>query len=118
MPIELSIRQAIDFHNGIGSKRKEDRLRYLQTYWTSKVRDIPGIIVHTPADPARSCGIANVGINKLKPAEMAKTLLDKYSIWTVAIDHANVQGCRITPHVFTTTNELDALVNALREMNG
>lgn len=119
MHIELSIKHAIRFHDHIGSRRKEERLRYLQHYWTSQVRAIPGIVLNTPTDQKRCCGIANVGIAKLKPAVMAKTLLDKYHIWTVAIDNAtaNVQGCRITPHVFTTIQELDQLVLALKEMN-
>jgi selenocysteine lyase/cysteine desulfurase len=47
---------------------------------------------------------------------MAKTLLSKYRIFTVAIDYANVHGCRITPNLYTTTEELDAFVKALGEM--
>jgi len=43
-------------------------------------------------------------------------LLKKYRIWTVAIDGAGVQGCRISPNVYTTTKELDVLVKALGEM--
>ena len=32
------------------------------------------------------------------------------------INDANIHGCRITPNVFTTTEELDILVEALKEM--
>ncbi len=113
---DLAISAAIDFYKKIGVERKEERLRYLQHYWTSKVRNMPHIVMNTPEDPARSCAIANVGIKGMKPADMAKTLLDKYKIYTVAIDNAGVHGCRITPSIFTTTAELDALVNALTEM--
>ena len=42
---------------------------------------------------------------------------DEYKIFTVAIDGANVHGCRISPNVFTTTEELDALVNAVTELS-
>jgi selenocysteine lyase/cysteine desulfurase len=52
----------------------------------------------------------------MKPALMAETLLKKYQIWTVAIDGAGVHGCRITPNIYTTTNELDRLVYAVNEM--
>ncbi len=113
---DLAISAAIDFYKKIGVERKEERLRFLQHYWTSKVRNMPHIVLNTPEDPARSCALANVGIKGMKPADMAKTLLDKYKIYTVAIDSAGVHGCRITPSVFTTTAELDALVNALTEM--
>jgi selenocysteine lyase/cysteine desulfurase len=113
---DLAINAAIDYYQKLGVERKETRLRYLQNYWTSKVRDIPNISVNTPADPARSCAIANVGVTKLKPADLAKTLLDKYKIYTVAIDYANVQGVRVTPNVYTTVEELDKFVAALKEL--
>ncbi len=41
-PIEQGIGEAINFHNGIGPKRKEERIRYLKNYWASKAKDIPG----------------------------------------------------------------------------
>lgn len=113
---DLTILDAIDFYQKLGPARKEARLRYLQAYWTSRVRNTKNIVLNTPADSQRSCGIANVGIQNLKPADLAKTLLDKYKIWTVAIDGQGVQGCRITPNVYTTTAELDAFVKALTEL--
>lgn len=114
---DLAIADAIEYYLKIGAKRKEDRLRYLQTYWTSKVRDLPGIIVNTAKEASRSCGIANVGIQDVAPAQLAETLRNKYKIYTVAIDTANVHGCRITPNLYTTPAELDQLVAALIEIS-
>jgi selenocysteine lyase/cysteine desulfurase len=111
---DLTIDAAIGFHEMIGIQRKEARLRYLQDYWTSRVRGVTRIIMNTPADPRRSCAIANVGVDGIAPAALAKTLLDKHRVWTVAIDTANVHGVRITPQLFTTTAELDTFVRALK----
>ena len=113
---DLTISDSIDHYNMIGAARKEARLRYLQLYWTSKVRNLPHVVLNTPAAESRSCAIANVGIKDMKPAVLAETLLKKYNIFTVAIDYANVQGCRITPNLYTTTKELDVLVQALKEL--
>ena len=113
---DLAIQDAIKFHQKIGIKRKEARLRYLQNYWTEQVRNHPNIIVNTPQDPNRACAIANVGIKNIPPAQLAKTLLEKYKIFTVAINYANVFGVRVTPHLYTTTNELDSFVKALKEI--
>lgn len=113
---DLAINNAIDYYLAIGAERKEARLRYIQNYWTGKVRNIPNIVLNTPADPVRSCAIANVGIKNMKPADLADTLLKKYKIYTVAIDGANVHGCRISPNVYTTITELDTFVAALKEM--
>jgi len=59
-----------------------------------------------------------VGIEGIKPGDLAKILLEKYKIYTVAIDGARVHGCRITPNVFTTPGEMDIFVKALRELAG
>ncbi|MCU0394935.1 MAG: aminotransferase class V-fold PLP-dependent enzyme [Chitinophagaceae bacterium] len=113
---DLTIADAIDFYEQLGPERKEARLRFLQQYWTSRVRHLPRVQVQTPADPARSCAIANVGIEGIKPADLASTLLQRFNIYTVAIDYAGVHGCRITPNIYTTTAELDKLVSAIREL--
>lgn len=112
----LGVANAIDYYLKIGADRKEDRLRYLQLYWSDKVRNLPNVVVNTPAQHERSCGIANVGIKGMKPGDLADELLKKYKIYTVAIDYANVHGCRITPNIYTTPKELDQLVRALTEL--
>jgi selenocysteine lyase/cysteine desulfurase len=112
----LAITNAIEYYLKIGAERKEARLRYLQHYWTDKVRNIQNVLMNTPVESERSCGIANVGIQGMKPADLADVLMKKYKIYTVAIDYANVQGCRITPNVYTTPKELDQLVKALSEL--
>jgi selenocysteine lyase/cysteine desulfurase len=113
---DLAVADAVDYYQKMGPDRKEARLRYIQQYWTKQARTLPGVIVNTPEDPTRSCGIANVGIKGMKPADLASTLLKKYGIYTVAIDGAGVQGCRITPNVYTTLQDLDVLVKAVKEL--
>ncbi len=113
---DLAIGNAIDYYQKVGPERKEARLRYIQNYWTNKVRNLPNVVVNTPVDPTRSCGIANVGVKNMKPADLADTLMKKYKIYTVAIDGAGVHGCRISPNIYTTPEELDVLVKALTEL--
>ncbi len=113
---DLAIADALDFLNMIGLERKEARLRYLQNYWTTKVRHLPHVILNTPSDPARACGIANAGVRGIKPSGLADILLREYKIYTVSIDGAGVHGCRITPNVYTSTGELDVLVKAFTEI--
>lgn len=114
---DLTIEAAIDYYNVLGGARKEARLRYLQEYWTKQVRNIPKIRLNTPQESHRACGIANVGIEGMNPSTLADRLFKEYRIYTVAIDNANVQGCRITPNVFTTVEELDELVVALKNLS-
>lgn len=111
----LAIADAIRFHTMIGAERKEARLRFLQQYWTDKVRGVSKVYLNTPTGD-RACAIANVGITGLTPKALADTLFDKYKIYTVAIDTKPVKGVRVTPHLYTTTAELDGLVRALGEI--
>jgi Selenocysteine lyase len=113
---DLTINDSADYLEMIGLERKEERMRYLQRYWSDQLRDVENVVINTPIEPHRSCGIANVGLQNMKPGEMAKTLLDEFKVWTVAIDFENVHGCRITPNVFTTTGELDQFVVAIKTM--
>jgi selenocysteine lyase/cysteine desulfurase len=113
---DLAIGDAMDYLEIIGLERKEKRLRYLQRYWSEALREVKNIVVNTPVEPARSCGIGNIGVSRMKPSDLAKTLLEEFNIFTVAIDYANVQGCRITPNVYTTTGELDRFISAMKEL--
>lgn len=112
----LAIEDALDFHERLGIERKQARLKYLNTYWTSKVRGLDRVILNTPAEETRYGAIANVGIEGISPSDLARTLLDKYGIWTVAINHPNVKGVRVTPNIYTTTGELDQFVAAIKEL--
>lgn len=113
---DLAISSALKYHNQIGTKRKEERLRFLQRYWSDKLRTVKGIQLNTPTEPFRSCGIGNAGIPKMEPELLAKALLEEFGIFTVAINSAHVKGCRITPNVFTTTAELDHFVHAMKTL--
>jgi len=105
--IRLAIGEALVFHNGIGGKRKEARLRYLSRYWMNRLKDVPKVRFNTSFDPNQSCAIANVQIEGTSPEAVAKYLFDKHHIFTVAIIHEEFQGLRITPNVYTTLGELD-----------
>lgn len=112
---DLGIENALNFHLELGAERKQARLKYLQQYWSTRVRDVPNVVYNSPRDPNRTAAIGNVGIAGMKPADLAKTLFERYKVWTVAIDNnaANVHGVRITPQLFTTPPELDVLVKAI-----
>ena len=104
---KLAIGEALVFHNGIGGKRKEARLRYLSRYWMNPLKDVPKIRFNTSFDPNQSCAIANVQIEGTNPEAVTKYLFDKHHIFTVPIRHEEFQGIRITPNLYTTVGELD-----------
>ncbi|MEO7312547.1 MAG: aminotransferase class V-fold PLP-dependent enzyme [Chitinophagaceae bacterium] len=117
-PIEQGIGEAINFHNAIGSKRKEERIRYLKNYWAEKASKIDKVRIHTSLKPEYSCAICGVSIDGLKPGELAAKLFDPYKIHVTAIDWENIHCARVTPHVYTTLKEMDTLLLALTTIAG
>ncbi len=113
MFIEQAIGKAIEFHEMIGSERKEKRLHYLKNYWMEKVKDIPKVKLNTSMHPNYGCAIGNVLVEGRKPGELDSFLLDKYKVHTVGIVWENINGVRVTPNVYTTTKNLDVLVEGI-----
>ena len=111
--IEQAIGKAIEFHEMIGSERKEKRLHYLKNYWMEKVKGIPKVKINTSLHPKWGCAIGNVLVEGKKPGELDAFLLDKYKIHTVSIDWENIHGIRVTPNVYTTIKQLDLLVEGI-----
>jgi selenocysteine lyase/cysteine desulfurase len=112
--IEQAIGKALEFHDMIGSERKEKRLHYLKNYWMEQVKDVPKVKLHTSLDPKWACAIGMVSIEGKKPAELDSFLFNNYKIHTVGIEWENIHGVRITPNVYTTSKNLDVLVDGIK----
>ena len=112
-PIEQGIGEAVNFQNGIGSKRKEERIRYLKNYWARRVQNIPKVKIHTSFKDQYACGICGVSVDGMTPGELDSALYSNYKIHTVGIVWENISCVRITPHVYTRIQDLDKLVMAI-----
>ena len=110
---EQAIGQAIDFHLAIGSKRKAERLHYLKTYWCEKVIKNPRVKLNISLRPEYSCALGNFSIEGMEPETVASKLMGEHQIHTVAIKWENISGVRVTPHVYTSTRDLDRFVDAV-----
>jgi len=113
--IEQAIGQAINFHQMIGSERKEKRLHYLKNYWMERIADLDIYHSYTSMKPEFGCALALLGTKEKTVQELSRHLFNKYKIHTTTINWEAVNGVRITPNVYTTTKDLDRLVKALRE---
>ena len=76
-PIEQGIGEAINFHQAIGSRRKQERIFYLKNYWATRVCEIPGVKLHTSLDPKFSCAICGVSIDGMTPGALNTDLFDR-----------------------------------------
>ncbi len=114
--MRLAIGEAILFHNAIGAKRKEERLRYLSRYWMNNLKGIPKVGFNTSFDPLQSCAIANFKIEGVDPVALGGYLMSTHKIFTTPIVHEEFTGIRITPNVYTTLWELDRFSNVVADV--
>ena len=114
--IHLAINNALDYIDWIGIKRKEKRLKELQNHWIQNLKNVSNVEINTPLSFSKSFGIGNIGIKNMPPKIMAEQLLKKFNIFTVAIDYANVKGCRITPNIYNSIDEIDVFIDAVRKL--
>ena len=113
---EQAIGQAIDFHLAIGSRRKQERLHYLKTYWCNAVVKNPRVKLHISLKPEYSCALGTFSVDGLTPGDVVSKLFGEYGIHTTGIVWENVSAVRVTPHVYTTTKDLDRLVDAVAKI--
>ena len=116
-PIEQGIGEAINFHEGIGARRKQERIHYLKYYWASRVQQMPKVKLHTSLDPRYSCAICGVSVDGMTPAQLEAALFDQYKIHTVGIVWENISCVRVTPHVYTSIADLDKLAGAIQTIS-
>lgn len=111
----LAIGDALTFHQGLGAKRKEARLRYLRDYWMEQLKQDDRIKWNTSQKAGMACGIANFDIPGTDIKKMNQWMFDTYGIVTHVTEHPEYTGFRVTPNVFTTLDELDRFCVAVDE---
>jgi len=113
-----AIAEALTFHDGIGSARKLARLRYLRDRWALRVREHPRIRIHTALGEGLSGAIATVQVLGVPAPKVVEQLWAKWRIIATPIVHAEYEGVRVTPNVYTTTEEVDTFATALGQIAG
>ncbi|MCH8621843.1 aminotransferase class V-fold PLP-dependent enzyme [Undibacterium sp. TS12] len=114
----LAVLDALRFHQQIGSRNKEARLRYLTQYWLGQVRGLPGVRIMVPTAPERSCAIAGFCIDGRSGAYVVDKLMQEHKIFTVTRELDGHQIVRVTPHLYTSLEDLDCLIAAIRQLAG
>lgn len=109
----IAIAEALTFHQGIGSERKDARLRYLTHYWAERLLKHDRVRLHTSLKPEFSCAIGTVQVEGMDTVKLAQHLWNKHCIIVTPIKHAEFEGLRVTPNVYTTIEELDRFVEAM-----
>ncbi len=109
----LAIAEALTFHQTIGPERKEARLIYLRDRWTKRLLQHDGVRLHTSLKPGFAAGLATVQIEGIDPGELTSHLFAEHRIIVTPIVHDEFEGIRVSPHVYTTLEEVDRFCEAM-----
>lgn len=109
----LAIAEAVTYHQAIGGARKEARMRYLRDAWAKRLQDNARVRLHTSLDPRFSCGIGTVEIEGIDASRLAGWLWTRHGILVVGIKHAEFQGIRVSPSVYSTMEEIERFCEAM-----
>jgi selenocysteine lyase/cysteine desulfurase len=112
-----AIAEAMTFHQGIGIERKAARLRYLRNRWANRLMATGKFRLHTSLDPAQSCAIGTVQVLAVPTGKAVQQLWDKWRIIATPIVHAEYEGIRVTPNVYTTLEEIDTFGEAMEKIS-
>ncbi|REJ80248.1 MAG: aminotransferase class V-fold PLP-dependent enzyme [Acidobacteria bacterium] len=115
-PHYLAIADALTFHQGIGPENKAARLVYLRDRWAKRLRELPAVRLHTSLEPGLACGIATLQIDGVDSAALADHLWQAHRIFTVAIQHPEFEGVRVSPSVYSTLEEVDRFADAVERV--
>ncbi|MCA9740227.1 MAG: aminotransferase class V-fold PLP-dependent enzyme [Deferribacteres bacterium] len=107
---------AVDFMQMIGKDRVQQRLHSLTTRFKNHLEAIDGVNCLTPRDESLSGGIVTFKMRQMKSTDVSKNLARDYQMRVRNIHENNINGTRISIHVFHSEEEIDRLGNAIAEL--
>jgi selenocysteine lyase/cysteine desulfurase len=118
----LTVTDALDFQESIGSAAKEARLRHLRDLWVVSLRARGGLEILTPQDPRLYCAITSFRLPGKTSVEdnkaVAQALLDRFGVFTTHRAGIAAGACvRVTPALFTSDADIQRLEQALQEIS-
>jgi selenocysteine lyase/cysteine desulfurase len=104
-----AISVAIAFHRALGAGRKRDRLVYLRDRWAKRLlaEGKGRVKILTPLDSPLGGGIGFISIDGLDHVKLGGWLVGQHRVVQTPISHAEFNGIRVTPNVYTTLDEID-----------
>jgi selenocysteine lyase/cysteine desulfurase len=109
-----AVAEAFGFHLDIGKAAVAQRTSEQATQLKAGLADVAGVEVVTPADPALSAGIVCVSTGAVAPAGVVGALINRQI--AASVTPYRESYLRFGPSIVTTPEEVDAVVDAMREL--
>ena len=115
-PITLGLGSAFDFINAIGIENVSKRGRELVSRFRKGIANIPGIEILTPESDVYSASMITIRIKDKDNLKLNPILNKEKNLRMRSIYENNINGIRISFAIFNSFDEVDLLVNSLKEV--
>lgn len=113
----LTVPDAIDFHRSFGPGVALAQMRALGAHARTRFAALEGFADATPGDAALSGALIAFTLpQRLQRIDLAAVLRERFRVEAAVVDHLGQPLLRLSPHVYTTTADIDAVVGALSEL--
>jgi selenocysteine lyase/cysteine desulfurase len=116
LPEVLGLGAAIDFHNKIGIEKTSKRTFELKEYFRSKIEEISGVKLKTPASDKLSGAIQVVEIVGKDVTEMKDKLFETAGIDTRPMSNFGLNALRVSLAIYNTKKDIDLLVENISKL--
>jgi len=119
----MALPVALDLHQRIGVANKRARLLRLRNQWLDALRDDARVQLLASSDPRLSSAIAAFRLRGERSMDAntatAERMLQQSGVFVVARDGLASGACvRVTPGIFSTPAQIQALIDAVRALPG
>ncbi len=114
-PLVLAVGAAMDFQNAIGRDRIEARARALTAQLRARLRELPGVRIHTSEVPELCCGLTGFAFGTYKNKDVVTTLRQRHNI-VVRSTEFDLNTVRVSTHYYNTEDEVDRLIEGLEDI--
>ncbi len=115
-PVVASLEDTLDFQNALGRDRIEQRTRDLGTYLRKQAAAIDRVKLYTPTQPSMSAGITSIGVDGVSGKKLKEYLRQNYDTYVPGGSNRPGAPVRFSTHYYNTFEQVDTVVQALREM--
>lgn len=111
--LQAAIPVAIEQYDMIGPHLMRRRLSELTDYWVARARRIPGFLLFSQTTGGRAGAVGLFAIEGRDARAIEEALRSEHAIHVKYRKVGEIEGLRVSPHIYTRFSELDRFVDAL-----
>jgi selenocysteine lyase/cysteine desulfurase len=112
----FALARSLEFLEAVGVAEIQRHVQGLMRSFRAQLREIPGAEIYTPDEQDPPTGIITIGVTGVGGRDLSDRLLARNIIQRAAMMASPQGGVRISFALYTTPEEVDRLVRAIREI--